>query len=47
MNTITKQGEGPQPLTIKDLHTENPRWCVGCGDFGIVMALKRFMVDLQ
>ncbi len=47
MNTITKQGEGPQPLTIKDLHTENPRWCVGCGDFGIVMALKRFMVDQQ
>lgn len=33
------------PLTIKDLHTENPRWCVGCGDFGIVMGLKRFMVD--
>lgn len=36
-----------QPLTIKDLHTENPRWCVGCGDFGIVMALKRFFVDTQ
>ena len=36
-----------QPLTIKDLHTENPRWCAGCGDFGIVMGLKRFMVDRQ
>src|SRR3989344_6609289 len=36
-----------QPLTIKDLHTENPRWCVGCGDFGIIMGLKRFFVDQQ
>jgi len=34
-------------LTIKDLHTENPRWCVGCGDFGIVMGLKRFIVDTK
>src|SRR3989344_9363353 len=33
------------PLTIKDLNTENPRWCTGCGDFGIIMALKRFMID--
>lgn len=37
----------PQKITIKDLQTENPRWCVGCGDFGIVMGLKRFMVDQQ
>lgn len=37
----------PQPFNIKDLHTENPRWCIGCGDFGIVMGLKRFMVDAQ
>ncbi|MCA9409439.1 MAG: 2-oxoglutarate oxidoreductase [Candidatus Omnitrophica bacterium] len=36
-----------QPLTIKDLNTENPRWCAGCGDFSIIMALKRFMVDAQ
>ena len=35
------------PLTIKDLNTENPRWCVGCGDFGVVMGVKRFMVDKQ
>ena len=40
-NTTTAQ----VPLTIKDLHTENPRWCAGCGDFGIIMAVKRFMVD--
>jgi len=36
-----------EPLTLKALHTENPRWCVGCGDFGVVMAIKRFMVDRQ
>ena len=35
------------PLKIKDLNTENPRWCAGCGDFGIVMGVKRFMVDEQ
>ena len=33
------------PLTIKDLNTENPRWCTGCGDFGVIMGVKRFMVD--
>jgi len=36
-----------QPLTVKDLNTESPRWCAGCGDFSIIMAIKRFMVDLQ
>ena len=40
-------GASDQPFTIKDLNTENPRWCAGCGDFGIIMGLKRFMVDKQ
>ncbi len=35
------------PITLKDLQTENPRWCAGCGDFGIVMAIKKFIVDRQ
>ncbi len=35
------------PLAVKDLFTENPRWCIGCGDFGILMGVKRFMVDNQ
>lgn len=35
------------PLTVKDLNTENPRWCVGCGDFGILMGFKRFLVEEQ
>lgn len=34
-------------ITMKDLATENPRWCAGCGDFGIVAGLKRFIVDEQ
>jgi len=33
------------PASVKDLFTENPRWCVGCGDFSIIMAVKRFMVE--
>lgn len=36
-----------QPLSIKDLNTENPRWCAGCGDFSIIMAIKRFMINEQ
>jgi len=34
-----------KPLTIKDLNTENPRWCIGCGDFGVLMGVKRFLVE--
>src|SRR3989338_10890692 len=34
-------------ITMKDLNTEQPRWCVGCGDFGIIMGIKRFMVERQ
>jgi len=46
MSTQTEnKTENSNPVTLKDLHTENPRWCVGCGDFGIVMGLKRFFLD--
>ena len=44
---MSAQTENKTPLTIKDLNTENPRWCAGCGDFGVIMAVKRFMVDNQ
>ena len=53
MNTISEAPaavaihEGPRDMTIKSLAIENPRWCPGCGDFGILMALKQFMVDKQ
>ena len=47
MTTSTETTTGPAPITIKDLNTENPRWCAGCGDFGIIMGLKRFIVERQ
>ena len=35
------------PVTVKDYTTENkPDWCPGCGDFGILNALKKALVDL-
>ncbi len=37
----------PSGVTLKDLQTENPRWCTACGDFGILMGMKRFVVDKQ
>jgi len=46
MTTATEQSAA-HPLTVKDLNTENPRWCVGCGDFSIIMGIKRFMVNQQ
>lgn len=36
-----------EPVSIKTLNTDNPRWCAGCGDFGILMGMKRFFVDQQ
>ncbi len=47
MNTQLQDKSAEQPLTMKDLQTENPRWCLGCGDFGIIAAVKRFLVDTQ
>jgi 2-oxoglutarate ferredoxin oxidoreductase subunit beta len=39
---------GAYTLTVKDFTTENkPDWCPGCGDFGILNALKKALVDLQ
>ncbi|MDE2009063.1 MAG: 2-oxoglutarate oxidoreductase [Candidatus Omnitrophica bacterium] len=47
MTTDTISKPAPTPITIKELNTENPRWCAGCGDFGIIMGLKRFIVERQ
>jgi len=47
MATTTDQAPANEPFTVKDLNTENPRWCVGCGDFSIIMSVKRFMVNRQ
>jgi 2-oxoglutarate ferredoxin oxidoreductase subunit beta len=35
------------PLTIKDLKGKaDPDWCPGCGDFGVLSALKQAIVEL-
>src|SRR5258707_14490037 len=46
MVVITPIEERPT-LTIKDLkgHTD-PDWCPGCGDFGVLAALKQAIVEL-
>ena len=47
MPTQTQDPGAKALITLKDLQTENPRWCAGCGDFGIVAGLKRFIIDKQ
>ncbi|MES2154372.1 MAG: 2-oxoacid:ferredoxin oxidoreductase subunit beta [bacterium] len=50
MNPDPAPAGAPQTLklTTKDFTTENkPDWCPGCGDFGILNALKKVLVDLQ
>lgn len=35
-------------MEMKDLQTrQNPNWCPGCGDYGIMAALKAALVELQ
>lgn len=36
------------PLTVKDFDTvARPDWCPGCGDFGVQVAVKQALVNLQ
>ncbi len=44
---MAEQQTPEKPITLKDLNMETPRWCAGCGDFGILMGFKRFMVEEQ
>ena len=47
---MTAQSPTPEanaPVTMKDLAAENPRWCAGCGDFGILASVKKFLIDRQ
>jgi 2-oxoglutarate ferredoxin oxidoreductase subunit beta len=34
-------------ITIDDYASQKPAWCPGCGNFGILAALKQALVDLQ
>jgi len=37
----------PMPLTIKDFKGRaEPDWCPGCGDFGVLTALKQALAEL-
>ncbi len=39
--------ETPPALTVKDLKGQvDPDWCPGCGDFGVLNALKQAIVEL-
>src|SRR5581483_9112515 len=42
------QGVPVRPLiTVKDMKGKaEPDWCPGCGDFGVLAALKQAIVDL-
>jgi len=34
-------------ITMKDLKAADPRWCTGCGDYTILVGLRKFMVNYQ
>ena len=34
-------------VTMKDLKATDPRWCTGCGDYTILVGLRKFMVNRQ
>ena len=39
---------GRAPVTVKDFKGKvDPDWCPGCGDFGILVALKQALVELS
>ncbi|HTN69834.1 MAG TPA: 2-oxoacid:ferredoxin oxidoreductase subunit beta [Methylomirabilota bacterium] len=48
---ISKTGQQPpagSPVTVKDFKGKvDPDWCPGCGDFGILVALKQALVELS
>src|SRR6202522_2086974 len=40
--------ETPKPITITDLKGRvDPDWCPGCGDFGVLAAVQKAIVELQ
>jgi 2-oxoglutarate ferredoxin oxidoreductase subunit beta len=44
---IEAKGERPK-LTVKDFKGKvDPDWCPGCGDFGLLAALKQALVELE
>src|SRR5882757_1960852 len=40
--------EAPKQLVMADLKGKvDPDWCPGCGDFGVLAAIQKALVDLQ
>lgn len=37
----------PAVIKMKDLKSSDPRWCTGCGDYTILVGLRKFMVNNQ
>ncbi|MDP6582035.1 MAG: thiamine pyrophosphate-dependent enzyme, partial [Vicinamibacterales bacterium] len=35
------------PHSIEDYETETPRWCRGCGDFSVLLAIQELLRDEQ
>jgi len=35
------------PVTMKDLKAADPRWCTGCGDYSILVGVRKGMVTKQ
>src|SRR3989441_8325231 len=43
----TARGQATPKVTVKDLKGKvDPAWCPGCGDFGVLAALKQAIVEL-
>ena len=49
--SISKAGQQPSGgprVTVKDFKGKvDPDWCPGCGDFGVLTALKQALVELN
>ena len=44
---VMTQTQTNQPVTMKDLKAADPRWCTGCGDYSILVGLRKGMVNRQ
>src|SRR5262245_38725063 len=44
---VKQQARATTPLTVKDFKGKaEPDWCPGCGDFGVLTALKMALAEL-
>jgi 2-oxoglutarate/2-oxoacid ferredoxin oxidoreductase subunit beta len=37
----------PKKFSIKDYKADSPRWCSGCGDFSVLVGMRKHMMDAQ